>query len=303
MRISCRYEDDDKNYAVMCRPLLCCPNSIFEKFIINYYNYTNHFDFIEKKFKLIFKPSDVVILGNLNILGPDLYWVATELKYFIENNISIFIEDSYGFSTVDDNYKPVSNEKLETIISILNTILNDVSLQKLNRGKTKALIDDSFIDAYWKWQRGDYSTGIAIEETRISRSTFYSLSYEYERTLKYKKYLEQNALELIATPKLGKISSCIGQIMSDDIDLVEITAIERERLRDYLMRVNHIDFWRQLISFHKSKEYNEKKAKSRHFAPSLEFIVEDLYANPEKYVISENFFEPIAPEESEQARG
>lgn len=172
--------------------------------------------------KLSMRPGDTLYIQALDRLGRNKVQIKEEWQWFTENDIDIYVIDTPLISTI--NYKDMGSMGKfvsDLILEILSWLAEEeIEIMKKRQregieaakergvvfGRPKIEINDKFIKAYNRWERGSITAVQAMEEAEMTKSTFYRRVKEYEESLGIRKELPEMSMELINAIKKGNLT-------------------------------------------------------------------------------------------------
>ena len=194
----------------------------------------------------------------------DLVFLFTlsEIAEMLEKGILLIIKKEPSISQVRIDYfdgeeKLVIGKAEQIEIDTIKAIA--FSQIRKKHGRASALLSQGFVRDYWDWQLGNITVrDIMNNQDRdykfTTKQQFYSLAQRYEQSNSYLMQQEIHAVDLINKKKNGSVNLKAifdyGQshpfVALDDKTIPELMEI---------LSVNHIDFWRVIKRFYKSKHY------------------------------------------------
>ena len=145
-----------------------------------------------QRLKKCLKQGDIVIVGGIFSLALSQSHVVSELKFFIDNKILLFIYD------LAPTYKNGANAAVNTaVLQTLYTLAKNekISLSALDKnysvGRNKLTFPQNWSELYEKWQNKEITSKEFISASGLKKATFYNMLCEYENLLqeqvKYQK--------------------------------------------------------------------------------------------------------------------
>ncbi|WP_423903799.1 hypothetical protein [Campylobacter showae] len=138
------------------------------------------------------KRSDILVVWGIFSLALSQSLVASELKFFIDNKILLFIYD------LTPTYKDGANTAVNmAVLQTLYTLAKNekISLSALDKnysvGRNKLIFPQNWSELYEKWQNKEITSKEFISASGLKKATFYNMLCEYENLLqeqvKYQK--------------------------------------------------------------------------------------------------------------------
>ena len=199
-----------------------------------------------------------------NFLELSLVFTLTEIADLLDKGIALALKDNPEISQIkiinangreELFFSTAPEMQVETIRAIASTQI------KKKHGRANAVIDEDFVEDYWKWQLGDYSVNeiLSNENKNYSFSTkqqFYSMAQRYEKTNSYFNHQSIYANSLIKKKKRGKVelSSMLNYINENENNGLNEATISS--LME-ILRINHIDFWRCIKRLYSSRYFRD----------------------------------------------
>lgn len=199
-----------------------------------------------------------------NFLELSLVFTLTEIADLLEKGIALALKDNPEVSQIkiinangkdELHFSTAPEIQVETIRTIASAQI------RKKHGRANAVIDEDFVEDYWKWQLGDYSVNEILnnEDKNYSFSTkqqFYSMAQRYEKTNSYFNQQLIYAKSLIKKKKRGKVdlSSMLNYIKENENNGLNEGTISS--LME-ILRVNHIDFWRCIKKLYSSRYFRD----------------------------------------------
>lgn len=201
-----------------------------------------------------------------NFLELSLVFTLTEIADLLEKGIILVLKDNPEVSQmkiVENNGKnilyvsDISEMEVNTMRAIASTQI------RKKHGRANAMIDEEFVDDYWKWQLGDYSVNEILSSKDRSycfttKQQFYSVAQKYEKTNSYYYHQIFYSKRLIKSKKKGKLDlkSIIDFInKNEDVGLNSETSLHLMKI----LRINEIDFWRSIKRLYLSRYFSDLK--------------------------------------------
>ena len=148
----------------------------------------NEYQHLKKRLK----QGDILIVWGIFSLALSQSFVASELKFHIDNKILLFIYD------LAPTYKNGANAAVNT--AVLQTLYalaknEKISLSALDKnysvGRNKLTFPQNWSELYEKWQNKEITSKEFISASGLKKATFYNMLCEYENLLqeqvKYQK--------------------------------------------------------------------------------------------------------------------
>lgn len=201
-----------------------------------------------------------------NFLELSLIFTLAEIADLLEKGIALVLKDNPEISQIKI-YKEDGKEQLycssaskiqiDTIRAIASTQI------RKKHGRANAVIDEDFVDDYWKWQLGECTVNEILSNTdrNYSFSTkqqFYSMAQKYEKTNSYYFNQKAYAKSLVRNKKRGKVN--LSGIL-DYINKNENTGLNNKTISSLMkiLGVNEIDFWRCMKKLYMSRYFRDLK--------------------------------------------
>ena len=138
------------------------------------------------------KRGDILVVWGIFSLALSQSFVASELKFFIDNKILLFIYD------LTPTYKDGANTAVNmAVLQTLYTLAKNekISLSALDKnysvGRNKLIFPQNWPELYEKWQNKEITSKEFISASGLKKATFYNMLCEYENLLqeqvKYQK--------------------------------------------------------------------------------------------------------------------
>ena len=148
----------------------------------------NEYQHLKKRLKR----GDILVVWGIFSLALSQSLVASELKFFIDNKILLFIYD------LAPTYKNGANAAVNTaVLQILYALAKNkkISLSALDKnysvGRNKLTFPQNWSELYKKWQNKEITSKEFISASGLKKATFYNMLCEYENLLqeqvKYQK--------------------------------------------------------------------------------------------------------------------
>ena len=140
----------------------------------------NEYQHLKKRLK----QGDILMVWGIFSLALSQSFVASELKFFIDNKILLFIYD------LAPTYKDGANYAVNVaVLQILYTLAKNekISLSALDKnysvGRNKLIFPQNWSELYEKWQNKDITSKEFISASGLKKATFYNMLSEYESLL------------------------------------------------------------------------------------------------------------------------
>ncbi len=143
----------------------------------------------------LLRPGDTIIVVSLDRLGRNKCQIKKEIEYFKDNNIRLKVLD---IPTTMMDYPEGQEWVMDMVNSILIEVLGSMAEQERENirerqaqgievakksgsvkfGRPQAQKPDNWEAVYSRWQAGEITAVKAMEETGLTRSTFYKFAKE-----------------------------------------------------------------------------------------------------------------------------
>ena len=147
-----------------------------------------------QRLKKCLKQGDIVIVGGIFSLALSQSHVASELKFFIDNKILLFIYDLTPTYKDGANYA-VNMAVLQTLYMLAKN--EKISLSALDKnysvGRNKLIFPQNWPELYEKWQNKEITSKEFISASGLKKATFYNMLSEYESLLQEQAQYQQLA--------------------------------------------------------------------------------------------------------------
>lgn len=162
-------------------------NDIKKYCIDNCYSFDEKNIFIADKEKLKSNlcPGDILILGELCMLGKDINEISYELYLLKNNNINLVImKISKLLNRYLNNKKELIFDKIDLFVKLAYLELQNKVIKNKKRGRPKIDLPLDFKKIYNKWKKGEITAVKAMTLLSLSKTTFYKFVKEYESNIK-----------------------------------------------------------------------------------------------------------------------
>ncbi len=147
-----------------------------------------------QRLKKCLKQGDIVIVGGIFSLSLSQSHVASELKFFIDNKILLFIYDLTPTYKDGASYA-VNMAVLQTLYMLAKN--EKISLSALDKnysvGRNKLIFPQNWPELYEKWQNKEITSKEFISASGLKKATFYNMLSEYESLLQEQAQYQQLA--------------------------------------------------------------------------------------------------------------
>ena len=166
----------------------------------NYYSFDEKNIFIADKEKLKSNlcPGDVLILGELRMLGKDINQINYELYLLKNNNICLVImKISKLLNRYLNNKKELNFDKIDLFSKLLYLEFQNNMTKNKKRGRPKISLPSNFDKIYTKWNNNEITAVKAMALLNLSKTTFYKFVKEYENNIKNDSDISHKLIENI----------------------------------------------------------------------------------------------------------
>lgn len=140
------------------------------------------------------KQGDILIVGSIFSLALSQSHVASELKFFIDSKILLFIYDLAPTYKDGANYV-VNMAVLQTLYTLAKN--EKISLSALDKnysvGRNKLIFPQNWPELYEKWKNKEITSKEFISASGLKKATFYNMLCEYESLLQEQAQYQQLA--------------------------------------------------------------------------------------------------------------
>lgn len=138
-----------------------------------------------KKLKEELNNNEAIIISNTSVLGLSTDEIANELKWFIDNEALLLINDvpsTYEYGVNQPLNKAILSTLLQSVLKVdIEKDNNTIYFGKHNAGRKRIEFPDNWEELYEKWQNEEISSKEFINLSGLKKATFYNLLTEYKK--------------------------------------------------------------------------------------------------------------------------
>lgn len=138
----------------------------------------------------------IYLVSSLQSLGLNDADIATQLNWFIENQVKLVIceiPSTYEFGVSQPINKAVLSSLLQFILNARTDIVTVPFYKKSTAGRNKLPFPDNWDELYEKWSQKEITSKDFMDKSGLKKATFYNMLTEYKHiqennSLYLKKY-------------------------------------------------------------------------------------------------------------------